>query len=151
MWKQLAPAVAADREQPEFGRVADAARPGLAHDGVHRAGARGQQAIDVLAGVEAGGERGVLGGERGPRGAGPGRVLLVARRGVRAGRAHRSLSSPGSRVRISTPPAVTATVCSHCAESFRSLVTTVQPSGSRRVCRLPSLIIGSMVKVIPSL
>jgi type IV secretory pathway TrbL component len=34
-----------------------------------------------------------------------------------ARRAHRSLSSPGRRVRISTPSAVTATVCSHCADS----------------------------------
>ena len=42
------------------------------------------------------------------------------------------------------------TVCSHCADNLRSLVTTVQPSGSTLVCRVPSLIIGSMVKVMPS-
>ena len=41
-------------------------------------------------------------------------------------------------------------VCSHCAESLWSLVTTVHPSGSSLVWYFPWLIIGSMVKVIPS-
>ncbi len=42
----------------------------------------------------------------------------------------------GQGVRISKPSSVTAIVCSHCADSEWSRVTTVQPSGSRRVLRL---------------
>src|SRR5690606_11137154 len=125
MREQLAAAVPADREQANVrGFLANAALPGLAHPLVDRARARGQQAIDVLAGIEAGGECGVVSRERGARRGSPARV--IRRPGLDG--AHRSLSSPGRRVRISTPSAVTATVCSHCAESLRSLVTTVQPS-----------------------
>src|SRR5690242_18131322 len=60
-----------------------------------------------------------------------------------------TLQASGQGVRISKPSSVTATVCSHCADSEWSLVTTVQPSGSWRVCGLPALTIGSTVKVIP--
>ena len=40
-------------------------------------------------------------------------------------------------------------MCSHCADSEWSFVTTVQPSASMRVSRLPALSIGSIVKIIP--
>jgi len=40
-------------------------------------------------------------------------------------------------------------VCSHCAEALWSLVTTVQLSLSSLTWRLPALIIGSMVKIMP--
>ena len=59
----------------------------------------------------------------------------------------------GETVRISCPFAVTKTVCSNCAESASSVVRTVQPSSlSTTDCHfgLP-LIIGSIVKAIPSL
>ena len=42
-------------------------------------------------------------------------------------------TSPAPSVSTSTPSSVTATMCSHWAESLRSLVTTVQPSGSTLV------------------
>ena len=45
---------------------------------------------------------------------------------------------------------VTPTVCSYCAVSDRSRVTAVQPSESTFTCGLPRLIIGSMVKIMPS-
>ena len=45
--------------------------------------------------------------------------------------------------------AFTSTVCSHCADRLWSLVTTVHWSGSSLTWRLPALIIGSMVKVMP--
>ena len=61
-------------------------------------------------------------GDRDPVSAAPGSLTGRCRR-------------PGNRVRISTPSSVTATVCSHCADSLRSLVTTVQPSGSSLVWR----------------
>src|SRR5690606_2866688 len=164
---QLAAAVAANRHQGQVGIVGDRPLPGALHQQVDLGGTLGQQAIDALALVEAGGECRVGRGELGPRGRGPVGVLLlsgaprvpgaggvlpgvVTPRAGRVPRGHRSLSSPGVRVRISTPSAVTTTVCSHCAESERSLVTTVQPSGNTRVWRLPALIIGSMVKVMPS-
>ena len=65
----------------------------------------------------------------------------------RAGVQGRSLSS---RVRISQPSGVTRIVCSHWAESLRSLVTAVQPSGRIFTCRFPALTMGSMVNVIPA-
>src|SRR5690606_14401122 len=130
--------------------------PGRLHQRIDRRGAFGQQAVDVRIGIEAGGEAGVGLRQLLTRPGGPGGVLLsrVLGRSRRTpvGRddaGHRSLSSPGRRVRISTPSSVTATVCSHCADNLRSLVTTVQPSGRTRVWRAPSLIIGSMVKVMP--
>jgi hypothetical protein len=57
--------------------------------------------------------------------------------------------SSSRRVRISWPSLVTRIVCSHCADRLRSLVTTVQPSGSSFTCRLPALTMGSMVKHMP--
>lgn len=47
----------------------------------------------------------------------------------------------GQGVSRSYPDSVTAMVCSHCAESERSLVTTVQPSESTLVAAFPALII----------
>src|SRR5262249_5872891 len=60
-------------------------------------------------------------------------------------------SSPaGERVKISKPAAVTATVCSNCADSERSRVTAVHPSSSTFTSWRPALIIGSTVKNMPS-
>ena len=56
----------------------------------------------------------------------------------------------GHGVRIRKPLSVTATMCSHCADKERSLVTTVQPSASCRMSRLPALSMGSMVKTMPA-
>ncbi len=59
-----------------------------------------------------------------------------------------SRSSP-RRVKTSWPSSVTKIVCSHWADRLRSLVTTVQPSGSCLMSRLPALTMGSTVKHIP--
>src|SRR5690606_10571492 len=100
---------------------------GLAHVRVDRVGAVGQQAVNVLALVEAAGKVLVVFGQENARLRGPGGVIhlpaAVARlRGPGSGHGQRkaSLSSPGIRVSTSTPSAVTATMCSHCAESLRS-------------------------------
>jgi two-component system KDP operon response regulator KdpE len=63
-----------------------------------------------------------------------------------------SVSRPSHPVRSVSTSAVfvTATVCSNCADSFPSSVTTVQPSSPVDTLCLPWLIIGSMVKVMPS-
>ena len=53
-------------------------------------------------------------------------------------------------VRISTPLSVHNKVCSNCALFFPSLVTAVHPSGQVTQWWLPSLIMGSIVKVIPA-
>src|SRR5215472_14486214 len=67
-----------------------------------------------------------------------------------AGTEGRGRSRPcGDSVKISTPPSVTATVCSNWAESERSRVTAVQPSESTFTCGRPRLIIGSTVKNMP--
>ncbi|MCW0462475.1 hypothetical protein NB717_003543 [Xanthomonas sacchari] len=135
--EQFATAVAADREQRQPGLARHAAAPGVADQLVQRARAQRQQAIDVIALVETlaqpriglrqqlpdrGGPTGVVDAGTGHAGIGTGRQ-----------QAHGSPRPPGDRVRTSTPSSVTATMCSHCAESLRSLVTTVQPSGSTRV------------------
>jgi tripartite-type tricarboxylate transporter receptor subunit TctC len=49
-----------------------------------------------------------------------------------------------------TEVSVTPTVCSNCAESFPSCVTTVHPSSSVRTLLPPWFSIGSIVKVIPA-
>ena len=54
------------------------------------------------------------------------------------------------KVKTSNPVSVTSTVCSHCADKLRSLVTIVQPSGNCLISRLPALIIGSMVNIMPA-
>ena len=48
------------------------------------------------------------------------------------------------------PVSVTRMVCSHCADRLWSLVTMVQPSANARISARPALIMGSMVKVMPS-
>src|SRR5207245_11620308 len=73
--------------------------------------------------------------------------VVTHARGATEGRGR---SSPrGDSVKISTPPSVTATVCSNWAESERSRVTAVQPSDSTFTCGRPRLIIGSTVKNMP--
>ena len=53
-------------------------------------------------------------------------------------------------VKISTPVSVTPIVCSNCADRLLSRVTAVQPSLRIFVPKWPALIIGSIVKNIPS-
>ena len=55
------------------------------------------------------------------------------------------------RVKISTPFSVMPTECSNWADSDRSRVTAVQPSARISSCQSPTLIIGSIVKIIPGL
>ncbi|MCW0466589.1 hypothetical protein NB705_003662 [Xanthomonas sacchari] len=104
---------------------------------VQGTGAQRQQAVDVVALVEALAQPRIgLRQQLPDRGRPAGVVDTGAgHAGIGAGRqqAHGSPRPPGDRVRTSTPSSVTATMCSHCAESLRSLVTTVQPSGSTRV------------------
>jgi hypothetical protein len=52
-------------------------------------------------------------------------------------------------LRIQGPSAVTATVCSKCAERLPSSVTAVHPSASTVVALAPRLTIGSIAKTIP--
>src|SRR5690606_22934455 len=56
----------------------------------------------------------------------------------------------GESVKISQPLLVTPTVCSYWAVKDRSRVTAVQPSERTLTPGLPKLIIGSIVKIIPS-
>ena len=58
-------------------------------------------------------------------------------------------ATPGTRVNISHASSFTPTVCSNCALSLPSAVTTVHPSPSVRVRAVPSDAIGSIVKNIP--
>lgn len=59
-------------------------------------------------------------------------------------------AAPGyGRESTSGPSAVTATVCSQCAESLPSAVTTVQPSPSTRTSCVPRFTIGSIASTIP--
>lgn len=59
-----------------------------------------------------------------------------------------AISSQG-KVSISTPVSVMRTVCSNCAALPPSRVTTVQSSDHSSQSGLPSVIIGSIVKIIP--
>ena len=54
-------------------------------------------------------------------------------------------------VRIQGSPAVTATVCSKCADRLLSRVTAVQPSASTLTAALPAFTIGSIASTMPSL
>ena len=56
----------------------------------------------------------------------------------------------GDNVNISNPDEVTPMLCSNCAEKLLSLVTAVQPSDKTLTSCFPKLIIGSIVKNIPS-
>src|SRR5690242_11826693 len=53
-------------------------------------------------------------------------------------------------VRIHEPFAVTATVCSKCADRLRSRVTAVQPSESTFTVGFPAFTIGSIASTMPS-
>jgi hypothetical protein len=65
---------------------------------------------------------------------------------------HRFLTGPFSHglVRTHGPSAVTATVCSKCAEYFPSSVTAVHLSARTRLPGAPAFTIGSIAKTIPS-
>src|SRR5579871_1943953 len=45
--------------------------------------------------------------------------------------------SSSRKVKTSTDESVTRTVCSHCADSLRSLVTAVHPSAKTSTCQTP--------------
>ena len=125
--EQFAAAVAADREQRQrrVGRRCSAPRRRATSASTARARSATRR-VDVLAaGRNAARSVGV--GLRRARARAASRHAassLGARQASRPAAAaaaprsaHRSLSSPGTRVRISTPSSVTATVCSHCADS----------------------------------
>ncbi len=132
--EQFTAAIAAYREQRQAAAGRQATLPRQADQVVGSARTQRQQALDVVALVEAAVQACVGLLQRLPRRSGP--VRVVERRGrrvqQRTRRQHRqeTCDSPGDRVSTSTPVSVTATMCSHCADSLRSLVTTVQPSGS---------------------
>ena len=154
--KQFAAAVATDREQRQRRIGRDAARPARAHHGIDRLRARGQQQIDVVAAVEARRERFVGRAQSSARGWRPTRCRRP--RPVRRPAAVRE-SQPRARSQL-------VVVAGQAGQDLDAVggdrdgvlplrgqlavrVTTVQPSGSRRVWRVPSLIIGSIVKVMP--
>ena len=60
-----------------------------------------------------------------------------------------SITVGQGRVRISAPESVTRSVCSNWAVRLRSAVTTVQPSSQMSYSMVPSVSIGSIVKVMP--
>src|SRR5690606_29373456 len=151
--EQLAAAIAADREQRQPCTGGNTAQPGLADQLVNRAGAQREQAFDVVGLLEAFAQARIGVDKRLPGIGSPLHITGSICRRVQT-RARRQLAhacvvgacsdSAGDKVSTSTPSSVTAMVCSHCADNLRSLVTTVQPSGSTLVWRAPSLIIGSM-------
>src|SRR5580765_8514356 len=63
-----------------------------------------------------------------------------------------SLGATGTSlaVRIHGPSAVTATVCSKCADRLPSRVTAVQPSASTFTAAFPAFTIGSIASTMPS-
>ena len=163
---ELAAAVAAHGDEGEAPGVrAEAPPPQGAQELVHLPRA----AVDELrgggAGLEGGAQGLVHGGEGGARRfrlgkaaregllqhrQGRGQVPGACGGGAAHGRGGSQISPSSARsVRTSQPSSVTSTVCSHCAERLWSLVTTVQPSASSFTWRLPALIMGSMVKVMP--
>src|SRR6202047_5004179 len=78
----------------------------------------------------------------------------VDRAGERLGhRSRQCLTEAGTSraVRIQGSPAVTATVCSKCADRLLSRVTAVQPSASTLTAALPAFTIGSMASTMPLL
>src|SRR5690606_25437279 len=76
--------------------------------------------------------------------------LSAAHAGLRDCPAGYAIASAAAEVRTRGPSSVMATVCSKCAESLPSIVTTVHLSLSVFVSGLPSVIIGSMAMVIPT-
>src|SRR5262249_25881925 len=66
------------------------------------------------------------------------------------GRYLRAPTATSRAVRIQGPSAITATVCSKCAERLPSRVTAVQPSASTFTAGLPAFTIGSIASTIPS-
>ncbi len=143
--EQFAAAVTADREQRQAVISGQAAPPGLLDQLVDAARAQRQQPLDVVALLEAPAQPRIGLGQRLPRRGRPLRVARGVGRRVRyvldqirrqwahAAPDRACSASAGDSVSTSTPSSVTATMCSHCAESLRSLVTTVQPSGSTLV------------------
>lgn len=62
---------------------------------------------------------------------------------------HRPAARDHGSVRISAPESVTSRVCSNCAVRRRSFVSTVHPSSHMSQDTVPSVIMGSMVNVMP--
>ena len=135
--EQFTAAVAANGKQGQAAVGRHALHPGIAQQLVHRTGTQCDQFFRVFGLAEAAVQAGVSLDQNRPCAGGPGSVtcrvdLPVGPRGDGV-LGHRRGTSPAARVSTSTPVSVTATMCSHCAESLRSLVTTVQPSGSTLV------------------
>jgi hypothetical protein len=157
MREQLAAAVSAHREDGDF--VADVGwnlgGPDLRDQAVEKRRTAPDQAVDVGIAPVLLGELGVEGVDSAAQvvdqGAGPVTEAACGNAGIglRARSGHAKCSSL-RRVSTSAPLAVTRIVCSHCADSLWSRVTTVHWSGRIFTWRAPALIIGSMVKVMPS-
>src|SRR5262249_42218692 len=62
----------------------------------------------------------------------------------------RALTGTSLAVRIHGSPAVTATVCSKCADRLPSRVTAVHPSASTFTAAPPAFTIGSIARTMPS-
>src|SRR3954451_4223533 len=77
-------------------------------------------------------------------------VLGAPKRQRREGGYFRAATGTSRAVRIQGPLAVTATVCSKCADRLLSRVTAVQPSASTFTAGLPALTIGSIARTMPS-
>ena len=150
---QFAATVAADREEGDALLAPVEARPQVLHQFVDETGPQVQELVDIPAGPElviqpfigvaaglaqvGGGITGRFGGSR--------QVLQQLRRAL----GHPKFSSLRA-VRTSQPWSVTASVCSHWAESRPSRVLTVHPSFLFNFTwRRPALSMGSMVKVMP--
>ena len=135
--EQLAAAITAHRKQAQPAVRRQALHPGSAQQLVHRARAQRDQLFRIFRLAETTVQP-CLGLDQHfacTRRPGPvtgGVDLGVGPRGNEVA-AHSGGTSPAARVNTSTPVSVTATICSHCADSLRSLVTTVQPSGSTLV------------------
>src|SRR5690625_3451121 len=163
MRQQLRAAVAADGGQAGVAGT-DALFPGADQNAVGQFGARRDQGFDIDATTEAGFQQSGTALQQLPglgdgAAVGAGRCLDQPRPGGgkvglgivgRNDLAHLSwLGVSWLGVKISAPFSVIRTVCSHCADSEWSLVTTVHSSGSTFTWRLPALTIGSMVSVMP--
>src|SRR6185436_11830845 len=68
----------------------------------------------------------------------------------RDSRYRRALTGTSRAVRIHGSPAVTATVCSKCADKLVSRVTAVHPSASTFTAGFPAFTIGSIASTMPS-
>ncbi|MNM84805.1 hypothetical protein D3C81_969050 [compost metagenome] len=138
--EQLTAPITAHGEQRQASIHGNAAPPGFPDQLIGCTRTHTEQALDVVALLEAFAQAHIGMRQRLPRLRGPlcitGRTCRRVRYVIDQARrqlTHACADSAGDSVSTSTPSSVTAIMCSHCAESLRSLVTTVQPSGSTLV------------------